>query len=168
MKEIINQIIKDRHSTWPVNFDPVKKIDNALITEILDLAVWAPSHGLTQPWKFIVFHDNGIRKFFEKQQEIYLEITSADKVKAGKIQKLVDKISQSNGKDLAPGSPEEPEAVDVDALAWLIHTSAGDVNFKSALENANAATLQAALADESLVKTKRTKLEAMLRKREPA
>ena len=83
------------------------------------------------------------------------------------LKELVDKISQSNGKDLAPGSPE-PEAVDEDALSWLIHTSAGDVNFKSALENANAATLRAALTDEGLVKTKRTKLEAMLRKREPA
>jgi chromosome segregation ATPase len=85
------------------------------------------------------------------------------------LKELVDKISQSNGKDLAPDSPEpEPEAVDEDALSWLIHTSAGDVNFKSALENANAATLQAALADEGLAKTKRTKIEAMLRKREQA
>ncbi len=83
------------------------------------------------------------------------------------LKELVDKISQSNGKDLAPGSPE-PEAVDEDVLGWLIHTSAGDVNFKSALEKANAATLQAALADEGLAKTKRTKIEAMLRKREPA
>ena len=80
------------------------------------------------------------------------------------LKELVDKISQSNGKDLAPGSPE-PEAVDEDTLGWLIHTSAGDVNFKSALEKANAATLQAALADEGLAKTKRTKITAMLRKR---
>ena len=83
------------------------------------------------------------------------------------LKELVDKISQSNGKDLAPGSPE-PEAVDEDVLAWLIHTSVGDVNFKSALANANAVTLQAALADEGLAKTKRTKIEAMLRKRVPA
>jgi hypothetical protein len=82
------------------------------------------------------------------------------------LKELVDKISRSNGKDLVPDSPD-PEAVDVDALAWLIHTSLGDVNFKSALENANAATLRAALEDEGLAKTKRTKIEAMLRKREP-
>ncbi len=94
MKEIINQIIKGRHSTWPANFDPERKIENALIADILDLAVWAPSHGLTQPWKFIVFHDLGIRKFFEKQQEIYLEITPPDQVKENKIKKLEDKISQ--------------------------------------------------------------------------
>ncbi len=83
------------------------------------------------------------------------------------LKELVDKISKSNSKDLVPDSPD-PEAVDEDALEWLIHTSAGDVNFKSALEKANAATLRAALEDECLAKTKRTKIEAMLRKREPA
>jgi DNA repair exonuclease SbcCD ATPase subunit len=83
------------------------------------------------------------------------------------LKELVDKISKSNGKYLVPGSPE-PEAVDEDALGWLIHTSVGDVNFKSALENANAATLRAAFNDEGLAKTKRTKIEAMLRKRETA
>jgi DNA repair exonuclease SbcCD ATPase subunit len=81
------------------------------------------------------------------------------------LKELVDKISKSNGKDLVPGSPE---AVDEDALGWLIHTSVGDVNFKSALEKANAATLQAALKDKGMAKTKRTKIEAILRKREQA
>jgi DNA repair exonuclease SbcCD ATPase subunit len=83
------------------------------------------------------------------------------------LKALVDKIGMTKDNDVVPDSPE-PEAVDEDALAWLIHTSVGDVNFKSALENANAATLRAALNDEGLAKTKRTKIEAMLRKREPA
>jgi DNA repair exonuclease SbcCD ATPase subunit len=83
------------------------------------------------------------------------------------LKALVDKIGMSNGNDGAPDSLE-PEAVDEDALSWLIHTSLGDVNFKSALEKANVATLRAALNDEGLAKTKRTKIEAMLRKREPA
>lgn len=72
---------------------------------------------------------------------------------------LVDKIS------LAPALAE-PEAVDNEALEWLSHTSREDVNFKHHLETANAATLRAALKDEGLAKTKRTKIEAMLRKRE--
>jgi hypothetical protein len=77
---------------------------------------------------------------------------------------LVDKISMAKDNDVAPVSPV-PEAVDEDALEWLIHTSLGDVNFKASLEKANTATLRAALNDEGLVKTKRTRIEAMLRKR---
>lgn len=75
------------------------------------------------------------------------------------LKTLVDKIS------LAPASAE-PEAVDNEALEWLSHTSREDVNFKHHLETANATTLRAALKDEGLAKTKRTKIEAMLRKRE--
>jgi len=75
------------------------------------------------------------------------------------LKTLVDKIS------LAPALAE-PEAVDKEALEWLSHTSREDVNFKHHLETANAATLRAALKDEGLAKTKRTKIEAMLRKRE--
>lgn len=75
------------------------------------------------------------------------------------LKTLVDKIS------LAPALAE-PEAVDKEALEWLSHTSREDVNFKHHLETANAATLRAALKDEGLAKTKRTKIEAMLRNRE--
>lgn len=75
------------------------------------------------------------------------------------LKTLVDKIG------LAPALAE-PEAVDKESLEWLIHTSREDVNFKHHLEKANAATLRAALKDEGLAKTKRTKIEAMLRKRE--
>jgi len=90
------------------------------------------------------------------------EITAirADRQEMREMLKIVvDKIG------LVP-APAEPEAVDKEALEWLSHTSREDVNFKHHLETANAATLRAALKDEGLAKTKRTKIEAMLRKRE--
>ncbi|MFZ2406132.1 MAG: hypothetical protein WAW41_13415, partial [Methylobacter sp.] len=90
------------------------------------------------------------------------EITAirADRQEMREMLKIVvDKIG------LVP-APAEPEAVDNEALEWLSHTSREDVNFKHHLETANAATLRAALKDEGLAKTKRTKIEAMLRKRE--
>jgi nitroreductase len=94
MKEILNQLIRERRSTYPANFDPSRKIDNALIAEMLETAVWAPSHGLTQPWAFRVFHGSGIRDFFHKLRDIYLEITPADKVKTSKSDKYEEKINQ--------------------------------------------------------------------------
>ncbi len=94
MKEVLNQLIRERRSTYPVHFDSSRKIDNALIAEMLETAIWAPSHGLTQPWAFRVFHGNGIRDFFLKLREIYLEITPAEKVKAGKSDKYEEKINQ--------------------------------------------------------------------------
>ena len=87
MKDTANQLIHDRRSTWPLNFDAERKIEDTLISEILETAIWAPTHGLTQPWSFKVFHGDGIKDFFSRLRDIYLEITPADQVKAGKISK---------------------------------------------------------------------------------
>lgn len=93
-KAMISQIIRARRSTWPVSFAQDKKIDNAVIRDILDIAVWAPSHGLTQPWHFIVFHGEGIRAFFMNQKEIYQAINPPDSLKESKMLKYDEKIHQ--------------------------------------------------------------------------
>lgn len=90
----INDVIRQRRSTWPLNFNQDRKIDKSVITEILDTAVWAPSHGLTQPWKFFVFQGDGVRTFFNKQKEIYLEITPPEQVKESKLAKYDEKVSR--------------------------------------------------------------------------
>lgn len=92
--DYINSIIRDRQSVYPRNFEPHRTIDKHIIESILENATWAPTHKLTQPWKFIVFHDKGINLFFEKQAEIYKSITSTDKIKNQKIKKYEDKIHQ--------------------------------------------------------------------------
>jgi nitroreductase len=94
MKNSADQLILERRSTWPINFDPERKIENSLIAEMLETAIWAPTHGLTQPWAFKVFHNEGITEFFNKMRDIYLEITPEDEVKASKIQKYEDKIGR--------------------------------------------------------------------------
>jgi hypothetical protein len=55
--------------------------------------------------------------------------------------------------------------VDEDKLSWLVSVPAGDVNFKSNLKGANAATVRAALRTRAVrsLKGKRKTLEARLR-----
>jgi len=77
-----------------MNFDPDRKIEDTVIAEMLETAIWAPSHGLTQPWVFKVFHGYGVRDFFSRLRDIYLEITPESEVKASKIQKYEDKVKQ--------------------------------------------------------------------------
>jgi nitroreductase len=92
--EIIDHVIRNRHSTWPLNFDRARKIERSVITQLLDTAVWAPSHGLTQPWAFTVFSGNGLGIFFKKLKDIYLEITPPDKVKESKLTKYEGKATE--------------------------------------------------------------------------
>lgn len=93
--QIIRKAIQERRTIYPLNFDPDKKItDTNLIREILETAVWAPTHKLTQPWNFKVFHGNGVKTFFRKQQEIYKEITPKEKYSDKKYEKYDVKAEQ--------------------------------------------------------------------------
>jgi nitroreductase len=94
MKNTINQLIRQRRSTYPVNFEAGRKIDPSIVAELLETAVWAPTHGLTQPWAFRVFQGEGIGIFFNKLKEIYREITPAENFKESKLLKYDEKINQ--------------------------------------------------------------------------
>jgi nitroreductase len=94
MKDIVNQIIRERRSTYPINFDVSRKIPDSDIMEMLETAVWAPTHGMTQPWSFRVYRGGGVPEFFTALRDIYLSTTPADKVKPGKAAKFDDKSHQ--------------------------------------------------------------------------
>lgn len=94
MKTIVNQIIRDRRSTYPLNFDASRKIPDTLISELLETAVWAPTHGLTQPWNFRVYRGEGVREFFRTLRDIYLATTPPESQKPGKAAKFEEKGAQ--------------------------------------------------------------------------
>ncbi|MBB5352975.1 nitroreductase [Haloferula luteola] len=48
-------IYRNRRTFKPVTMDPDKEVPRELLTDILEDAHWAPTHGLTQPWRFHVF-----------------------------------------------------------------------------------------------------------------
>ncbi len=75
----ISEWIRNRKSTFVNGLKEGGKIDDPIIEELLENASWAPSHGLVQAWHFKVFADEGVKKFFKVQQEIYKQITPPDK-----------------------------------------------------------------------------------------
>ena len=83
--------IRNRRSTFVNGLQKGGKIDDETIEKLLDMAVWAPSHGLVQAWHFKVFAGNGVEVFFRKQQELYKEITPAEKFRQEKYDKYPDK-----------------------------------------------------------------------------
>ena len=55
MNTEINKIIRKRRSVFPVQFNG-EKIEDSMISEILFNANTAPTHKITQPWIYKVFH----------------------------------------------------------------------------------------------------------------
>lgn len=85
--ETFNQYIRNRRSTFPKQFAEGEKIDDAIISEVLQNAIHAPSHGNLQPWKFVVFTGEGLQKLAQFQSELY-KASSGDNFKEATYQNL--------------------------------------------------------------------------------
>ena len=92
---IINEIIKSRRSTKPRFFNG-NKIDNSIVWQILENANWAPTHGLTQPWRFKVFTDSGLEKLANFQANLYKQLTPEEKFKPEKFERMKTNVLKSS------------------------------------------------------------------------
>ena len=55
----LSALIRHRRSIKPVDMDATRIVERQLLTQVLEDATWAPTHGLTEPWKFIVHQGAG-------------------------------------------------------------------------------------------------------------
>src|SRR5262245_53528470 len=82
-----NQLVRSRRSVFPDQFVAGKKIDDAIIREILTNALWAPNHGKMEPWRFTVFTGEGLKKLADFQSELYKK-EAGESFKEGSYLKL--------------------------------------------------------------------------------
>jgi nitroreductase len=66
----ISDVIKARRTIYPEQFSD-RKIHKEQVEVLLNNAIWAPSHGLTQPWSFKVFLDEGRQKLSDFLSQTY-------------------------------------------------------------------------------------------------
>ena len=83
----INECIRTRRSIYPAQFSN-RKVQKELIEVLLENARWAPTHKLTQPWRFKVFYGDGLKKLADWQSETYKSITPEEDFKERKYNKL--------------------------------------------------------------------------------
>jgi nitroreductase len=89
LAETINQIIRQRRSVYPTQFDTTRTIDDAIIWQILENANHAPTHKKTEPWRFVVFKGEGLKKLAEFQAALYKEKNIGEKFNESTYQKLL-------------------------------------------------------------------------------
>lgn len=90
MKEI-NTLIRQRRSVFQADYTG-EKVDDTVINQMLENANWAPTHKLTEPWRFVVFTGEGLQALAEIQSEYYKKYTTADgSFKEARYQNLLTK-----------------------------------------------------------------------------
>ncbi|MES2430712.1 MAG: nitroreductase [Bacteroidota bacterium] len=91
----ISTIIKHRRSIKPTAMNG-NIIPDEQITQLLELADWAPTHGNTEPWRFIVYAEEGVKAFSKDHAELYKANTAEEKFLKANYDKLLqngDKVS---------------------------------------------------------------------------
>ena len=85
------RLIRERRSIYP-NMYSDEPVADEIIQEMLENANWAPTHRLTEPWRFVVFKGEGLKKLATFQSELYKELsTKAGNFDEAKFNKLANK-----------------------------------------------------------------------------
>ncbi|WP_062056368.1 nitroreductase family protein [Aquimarina longa] len=87
IKEDINEIIKNRRSIFPTQYT-TKEVSDAFIKILLENANWAPTHKLTQPWRFKVVQGEAKDRLGVFLSDTYTDITSDDNFSPFKHKKI--------------------------------------------------------------------------------
>jgi nitroreductase len=84
----INLLLRSRRSVYTNQFMSGKVIPDEIIHQLLENANWAPTHKNTEPWRFVIFSGDGLKRLAEFQAELYRK-NSAERYREEKFQKLL-------------------------------------------------------------------------------
>jgi nitroreductase len=98
MKEAINTItaiIRRRRSVFPISYTN-QEVPVEVINQLLENANYAPTHKLTEPWRFVVFRNAGKKRLGQELARIYKETTPAALFLQKKYNSIIEKIDQAS------------------------------------------------------------------------
>lgn len=92
--EEVNRLIQTRRSIYPNMFSG-EHVEDAIIEQMLENANWAPTHALTEPWRFKVFTEGGLQQLADFQSGLYRQKSEeAGNFDDNKFTKLAEKPLQ--------------------------------------------------------------------------
>lgn len=85
----ISELIRHRRTILPKDYSP-REVHREIVERLLTNGTWAPTHGLTQPWRFHVFMGPARDRLSAFLGETYRTTTPAEKF----LQKKFDNMTQ--------------------------------------------------------------------------
>lgn len=90
----INAVIKDRRTIYPETYSD-RKVHKEQIELLLNNALWAPTHGMTQPWRFKVYMGDSKQKLAMQLLSCYNNYAGEKAVEA-KQKRTVLRVEKSS------------------------------------------------------------------------
>uniref|UniRef100_A0AAV1UMU3 Nitroreductase domain-containing protein n=1 Tax=Peronospora matthiolae TaxID=2874970 RepID=A0AAV1UMU3_9STRA len=90
-------LVAARRSIFPMDYDHDRRVPRAVLDKMLEGANWAPTHGRTEPWRFVVFASLPKRQELgEFLASVYRTTVPSQKVLDSKYRKLVNNCTTSS------------------------------------------------------------------------
>jgi len=92
--ELVSELMRTRRSIFPKTYNN-KPIPRAILVEMLENANWAPTHRLTEPWRFKVFVGAALERLGDYLGEYYNNNTPPDEFSEAKFAKSKENPKRS-------------------------------------------------------------------------
>lgn len=79
----ITEVIRTRRTIKPKQFSD-REVDESIVRTMLENANWAPTHGMTEPWRFVVFRREARERLAEFLAETYKSLCTPETFKPNK------------------------------------------------------------------------------------
>ena len=86
--EAVDQWIRSRRTWRPEDMDPGREVPQALLDAMFENANWAPTHGLTEPWRFRLYRGAARAGLASGLQQLYADHTPPGEFRPDKHAKL--------------------------------------------------------------------------------
>jgi len=83
----ILETIKSRRTIDPDLFNG-EIVEEKVINEMLESANWAPTHGFTEPWRFVVYSRNKVQEFGDFHADLFKRLTPTEQFLQKKYEKI--------------------------------------------------------------------------------
>jgi nitroreductase len=86
-------LIRSRRSIPPEKLSS-RKVHREQIEAMIEAANWAPTHGLTEPWRFKIYSGNAFRKLMDVCAGIYRKYTPEEKFQEDKFNRFASRAER--------------------------------------------------------------------------
>jgi len=93
-EQVKNTIINRRSVSWKRMNRQI--IPNETVSQLLELADWAPTHGRTEPWRFFVYTGKSLTQFGQAHADLYWQNTTEDKRQEATYEKLKHNVDRAS------------------------------------------------------------------------
>jgi nitroreductase len=91
----ITEVIRNRRTIYPEQFTE-RVVQRDMVELMLTNAMWAPTHGKTQPWRFKVYRAEGRNELWEVVEKLYMAANPDAEPDTGKIARIKTRIDRTS------------------------------------------------------------------------